>query len=104
MDGWMDGWVEGRMDGWKEAKAGLRIAYSNQQNETLNLIQIIDFPTWKRIVDNVRKESILDHVYVQDPTFVTNINSFVPTIGDHVMIIIDIVNHPEPPKIITKRS
>ena len=78
--------------------------FQNQQNETLNLIQIIDFPTWRRIVDNVQKESILDHVYVQDPTIVKNINSFVPTIGDHVMIIIDIVNRPEPPKIITKRS
>ena len=27
MDGWMDGWV----GGWMEAKAGLRIAYSNQK-------------------------------------------------------------------------
>ena len=27
MGGWMDGW----MDGWMEAKAGLRIAYSNQK-------------------------------------------------------------------------
>ena len=27
MDGWMDGW----MGGWVEAKAGLRIAYSNQK-------------------------------------------------------------------------
>ena len=27
----MDGWVDGWMDGWMEAKAGLRIAYSNQQ-------------------------------------------------------------------------
>ena len=27
----MDGWVDGWMDGWMEAKAGLRIAYSNQK-------------------------------------------------------------------------
>ena len=27
MDGWVDGWV----DGWMGGKAGLRIAYSNQQ-------------------------------------------------------------------------
>ena len=31
MDGWMDGWMGGWMDGWMEAKAGLRIAYSNQK-------------------------------------------------------------------------
>ena len=27
----VDGWQEGWMDGWMEAKAGLRIAYSNQK-------------------------------------------------------------------------
>ena len=27
----LEGWVGGWMDGWMEAKAGLRIAYSNQQ-------------------------------------------------------------------------
>ena len=27
----MDGRKDGRMDGWMEAKAGLRIAYSNQK-------------------------------------------------------------------------
>ena len=31
MDGWMEGWMDGWMDGRKEAKAGLRIAYSNQK-------------------------------------------------------------------------
>ena len=31
VDGWVDGWVGGWMDGWMEAKAGLRIAYSNQK-------------------------------------------------------------------------
>ena len=32
MDGWKDGWK----DGWMEAKAGLRIAYSNQKAWLLN--------------------------------------------------------------------
>ena len=31
--GWVDGWMDGWMDGWVEAKAGLRIAYSNQKIE-----------------------------------------------------------------------
>ena len=30
LDGWMDGWVGGRMSGWMGGRAGLRIAYSNQ--------------------------------------------------------------------------
>ena len=28
---WVGGWMDGWMDGRKEAKAGLRIAYSNQK-------------------------------------------------------------------------
>ena len=31
MEGWMDGWMGGWLGGWMEAKAGLRIAYSNQK-------------------------------------------------------------------------
>ena len=30
MEGRKGGWMDGWMDGWMEAKAGLRIAYSNQ--------------------------------------------------------------------------
>ena len=33
---WKPWTVEGWMDGWKEAKAGLRIAYSNQKAWLLN--------------------------------------------------------------------
>ena len=33
--GWKGGRKEGRVDGWMEAKAGLRIAYSNQQKSRL---------------------------------------------------------------------
>ena len=40
MDGWMDGWKEGRKGGWKEAKAGLRIAYSNQKFKFLITLKI----------------------------------------------------------------
>ena len=31
IDGWMDGWMDGWVDGWVEAKARLRIAYSNKK-------------------------------------------------------------------------
>ena len=31
LDGWMDGWMDGWIGGWMEAKAGLRIAYSNKK-------------------------------------------------------------------------
>jgi exonuclease III len=32
-----------------------------------NLVQMVNFPTWSRIVLNVYKDSILDHVYITDP-------------------------------------
>jgi hypothetical protein len=37
LDGWVDGWV----DGWMEGKAGLRIAYSNQQTKKLKNISLL---------------------------------------------------------------
>ena len=42
--GWMDGWVDGWQDGWVEAKAGLKIAYSNKKFNQ-NLIFLIRFRT-----------------------------------------------------------
>ena len=67
-------------------------------------MQLIDFRTWNRAINNVMKNSILDHVYVQDPTFVTNIISIAPLVGDHKMLILEIMSHSEPPKIFTKRN
>ena len=29
-----------------------------------NLIQLIEFPTWSRIVNNVLMESVIDHIYI----------------------------------------
>ena len=40
-----------------------------------NLIQLVEFPTWSRIINNVLNESILDHIYVKDPTCVSGIQS-----------------------------
>ena len=37
-------------------------------------MQIIDFTTWKRVINNVLKEPILDHVYAEDPKLVVNFN------------------------------
>ena len=39
------------------------------------LIQIVSFPTWHRLVNNVPNYSVLDHIYLKDPTFIENLNS-----------------------------
>ena len=69
-----------------------------------HLIQIIEFPTWQRVINNVLKQSILDHVYVKDPTHVFNIYSIEPLVGDHKLIVFEIQHKPQPAKIILKRN
>ena len=34
---------------------------------TFNLILLVEFVTWSRIVGTELKESILDHIYIRDP-------------------------------------
>ena len=35
--------------------------------EPLNLIQMVNFPTWNRVADNAIRESTIDHIYVKKP-------------------------------------
>ena len=42
-----------------------------------NLVQLIEFPTWSRIINNVLSESVIDHIYV---------HSIKPIFGDHLLI------------------
>ena len=51
-----------------------------------NMIQLIEFPTWSRIINNVLIESLLDHIYVKDPTTVCEIQSTKPLFGDHLLV------------------
>ena len=52
----------------------------------LNLAQIVTFPTWLCLVGNNLKSSILDHIYLKDPTNVTNLESITFIFGDHLLI------------------
>ena len=69
-----------------------------------HLIQIIEFHTWQRVINNVIRKSILDHVYVKDPTHVFNLYSIEPLVGDHKLIIFEILHKHEPAKVILKRN
>ena len=37
-----------------------------------------------------RRSSIFDHIYVKDPTVITNLKSTDPFFGDHVMVELSI--------------
>ena len=55
-----------------------------------NLMQIVNFDTWSRNINNTIKTSLLDHVYISNPTKVSNLTSLIPPFGDHVLISFDI--------------
>ena len=69
-----------------------------------NLIQLIEFPTWSRIVNNVLLESILDHIYVKDPTLVSGIQSTKPLFGDHLLVSITVRLEKGEPEISMRRD
>ena len=47
----------------------------NKCLEELKMVQMINFPTWQRVVNNELKTSTLDHLYVTDPTDIINIET-----------------------------
>ena len=51
----------------------------NLENTTYN--------TWSRTINGRKKESLLDHVYVNNVANVKNLNYKVPTFGDHFLIL-----------------
>ena len=55
-----------------------------------SLIQLVDFPTWSRLINNVLCKSILDHIYVKDPTKISTLIQITPPFGDHTLIIFSI--------------
>ena len=55
-----------------------------------NLTQLVTFNTWSRTIKGVIKESLLDHVYVNNFAAVSNVTFTVPVFGDHVLVLIDL--------------
>ena len=49
---------------------------------TNNLTQHVNFKTWSRIINGIKKESLLDHVYSNAPAYVKDIGFIEPTFGD----------------------
>ena len=62
-----------------------------------NFEQLIDFPTWSRSINNVKKESTLDHIYVNNTPIVSKCLFETPLFGNHVIVIIELLNNkPDP--------
>ena len=69
---------------------------------TYNLVQMVNFVTWSRMVGSNLRSSIIDHIYVKDPTLVQNITSLEPLFGDHMLVSFSIDGTKEDP-VVTKR-
>ena len=65
--------------------------------ESFGLIQIINFDTWSRIILNQKKSSCIDHIYIRNPSLISNLNSLIPPFGDHLMVSFTIKTEFEPP-------
>ena len=65
---------------------------------------MVDFCTWSRLVNKVWRESILDHVYTQDSTLVTNLISKEMLIGDHKMLMFEIDEAKTVPEVSWRRN
>ena len=55
-----------------------------------NLYQLVSFNTWSRIIKGIKKESMLDHVYVNNVAQVSNVDYCSPVFGDHVLVLIEL--------------
>ena len=86
------------------------ITYSHKQyylalNESLpDFMQVVNFPTWSRTINNEHHESIIDHIYVKDPTQICNISECSPPFGDHKLIKFSISSINKGKKPIFKRN
>ena len=52
-----------------------------------NLIQMVNFVTWSRMVGQFLRSSILDHVYLNDPTVIRNLRSTRPSLLNFNQVI-----------------
>jgi exonuclease III len=62
-----------------------------------NLVQLVNFNTWCRIINTQVRESLIDHVYSSNPASILKVDGFKPVYGDHTMVNISVeLNRPVP--------
>lgn len=81
--------------------------YFEDMNEKLNHVncsQLVTFNTWSRIVNGVLRESVIDHVYVNNPIDIENLHKVDPICGDHSMIVFTIKSNKQKPTHTLRRD
>ena len=68
-----------------------------------NLIQLMKFPTWSKIVGLEEKSLILDHAYLRYPMLVNNVTKVKPYFEDHVLLLFCIIETKPKAKPVKKK-
>ena len=68
-----------------------------------DLSQLVEFSTWTRTINGVRKDSILNHIYVNSPATNKSVYSEMPPFGDHVLVVANLNLKSVQPEIITQK-
>ena len=96
------------LDWRKKGEVGYQFKnYFNYFEEKLgdtNFVQMVDFSTWSRMVNNLLRESIIDHVYSTKPTTIQDLTSKRPFFGDHQMVIFKITTEKPEQNLSFRRS
>ena len=62
----------------------------------LNLLQLVNFKTWSRLVGLSWRSSTLDHIYVKNMKLIENISKLKPCFGDHLLVMAHLcINRPQ---------
>ena len=82
----LDARMEGRPD--YDRKIPLSILTNFAQEN--NLIQIVNETTWSRVINGTKKESLLDHIYVNNLAPVLNVSNDFQLFGDHALVVVEL--------------
>ena len=69
-----------------------------------NLIQMVNFVTWSRMIGPNLRSSVLDHVYVKDPVTIRNLGFIRPHFGDHLLVEFCVKGSKNKPKVELRRD
>ena len=62
----------------------------NEIWENINMLQLVDFDTWSRKINNQLKTSRLDHIYTNNNVIVDTPRGVDTLVGDHLLVITDV--------------
>ena len=72
--------------------------------EPLGLIQLINFETWIRFVNGIKRSSVIDHLNTTNPFNISNLTQITSDVGDHYLITFTLNGTVIPPKSILKHD